>query len=80
MDYFVKIRVPNHDPPIDDGDYEFSTCHYAAEPDDDEAFQTKLDESYWKIGFNQGDWEKADRVWIFKEIYDDTKIKMEIDK
>jgi hypothetical protein len=69
MDYFVKLRIPKHTPPIDDGDYEFPTSHYSGESDDDEAFQTNLMNGTWAIGFNRSDWEKANKVWIFKGIY-----------
>jgi hypothetical protein len=66
MDYFVKLRIPNHTPPLDDGDYTFPTCHYSGEPDDDELFQINLHESLWKVGFNKEEWQNADKVWIFK--------------
>jgi hypothetical protein len=69
MDYFVKLRIPKHTPPIDDGDYAFPTSHYSGESDDDEAFQHNLDEGRWRIGFTPKEWNKANKVWIFKGIY-----------
>lgn len=69
MDYFVKIRIPKHNPPIDDGDYEFPTAHMCGYNDDDEAFQKELDDYLWRIGFTSDQWTKANKIWIFKGIY-----------
>jgi hypothetical protein len=69
MDYFVKLQVPRHNPPIDDGDYDFPTSHYSGELSDTKAFQKNLEEGVWRVGFTPDEWCHATKIWIFGCLY-----------